>query len=67
VVLRTVKHMGRLLDWDGHCVGAVPLRRPEGPGTEEPPYPAPQLGPRWPDLTLDADVTLAAEVTGGAR
>ncbi|WP_275558054.1 Lrp/AsnC family transcriptional regulator [Streptomyces sp. 5-6(2022)] len=26
VVLRTVKHMGRLLDRDGHSVGIVPLR-----------------------------------------
>ncbi|MFI1732195.1 Lrp/AsnC family transcriptional regulator [Streptomyces acidicola] len=31
VVLRTVKHMGRLLDHDGRCVGVVPLRYPEGP------------------------------------
>ncbi|MGW6142474.1 Lrp/AsnC family transcriptional regulator [Streptomyces sp. NPDC055140] len=29
VVLRTVKHMGRLLDRDGHSVGVVPLRHPE--------------------------------------
>ncbi|MCX4403223.1 MULTISPECIES: Lrp/AsnC family transcriptional regulator [unclassified Streptomyces] len=28
VVLRTVKHMGRLLGEDGHCVGVVPLRLP---------------------------------------
>ncbi|WP_234357004.1 Lrp/AsnC ligand binding domain-containing protein [Streptomyces sp. NBRC 110028] len=27
VVLRTVKHMGRLLDRDGRCVGVVPLRQ----------------------------------------
>ncbi|MPY60680.1 Lrp/AsnC family transcriptional regulator [Streptomyces spongiae] len=31
VVLRTVKHMGRLLDHDGRCVGVVPLRHPQGP------------------------------------
>ncbi|MER5227190.1 hypothetical protein [Streptomyces flaveus] len=31
VVLRTVKHMGRLLDHDGRCVGVVPLRNPHGP------------------------------------
>ncbi|MFE9643291.1 Lrp/AsnC family transcriptional regulator [Streptomyces sp. NPDC006365] len=31
VVLRTVKHMGRLLDGDGRCVGVVPLRNPHGP------------------------------------
>ncbi|MGW3646015.1 Lrp/AsnC family transcriptional regulator [Streptomyces sp. NPDC000878] len=30
VVLRTVKHMGRLLDRDGRCVGVVPLRHPQG-------------------------------------
>lgn len=30
VVLRTVKHMGRLLDRDGRCVGVVPLREPQG-------------------------------------
>ncbi|MEU6676728.1 Lrp/AsnC family transcriptional regulator [Streptomyces sp. NPDC046925] len=30
VVLRTVKHMGRLLDHDGHSVGVVPLHHPEG-------------------------------------
>jgi DNA-binding Lrp family transcriptional regulator len=30
VVLRTVKHMGRLLDRDGRCVGTVPLRYPQG-------------------------------------
>ncbi|WP_019068127.1 Lrp/AsnC family transcriptional regulator [Streptomyces hokutonensis] len=30
VVLRTVKHMGRLLDRDGCCVGVVPLREPQG-------------------------------------
>ncbi|MFD3473588.1 Lrp/AsnC ligand binding domain-containing protein [Streptomyces sp. NPDC058695] len=29
VVLRTVKHTGRLLDRDGHSVGGVPLRHPE--------------------------------------
>ncbi|MFJ7945031.1 Lrp/AsnC family transcriptional regulator [Streptomyces sp. NPDC096354] len=29
VVLRTVKHMGRLLDRDGRSVGVVPLRHPE--------------------------------------
>ncbi|MER6954310.1 Lrp/AsnC family transcriptional regulator [Streptomyces sp. NPDC000618] len=29
VVLRTVKHMGRLLDRDGHSVGVVPLRLPQ--------------------------------------
>ncbi len=29
VVLSTVKHMGRLLDRDGHCVGVVPLRHPQ--------------------------------------
>ncbi|MET7931392.1 Lrp/AsnC ligand binding domain-containing protein [Streptomyces sp. NPDC005349] len=28
VVLRTVKHMGRLLGRDGHSVGVVPLRHP---------------------------------------
>ncbi|MFF4509326.1 Lrp/AsnC family transcriptional regulator [Streptomyces sp. NPDC001401] len=28
VVLRTLKHMGRLLDRDGRCVGVVPLRSP---------------------------------------
>ncbi|GAA3806506.1 hypothetical protein GCM10022403_045700 [Streptomyces coacervatus] len=32
VVLRTLKHMGRLLDHDGHCIGVVPLRHPHGPG-----------------------------------
>jgi DNA-binding Lrp family transcriptional regulator len=32
VVLRTVKHMGRLLDHDGRCVGVVPLRNPQVPG-----------------------------------
>lgn len=31
VVLRTFKHMGRLLDHDGHCIGVVPLRTPEIP------------------------------------
>ncbi|MFJ1747098.1 Lrp/AsnC family transcriptional regulator [Streptomyces sp. NPDC088116] len=31
VVLRTVKHMGRLLDRGGRCVGVVPLRLPQGP------------------------------------
>lgn len=31
VVLRTVKHMGRLLDRDGRCVGVVPLRHPQAP------------------------------------
>jgi len=30
VVLRTVKHMGRLLDRDGRCVGVVPLRQLQG-------------------------------------
>ncbi|WP_043662551.1 Lrp/AsnC family transcriptional regulator [Streptomyces xylophagus] len=30
VVLRTVKHMGRILDRDGRCVGVVPLREPQG-------------------------------------
>lgn len=29
VVLSTVKHMGRLLDDDGRCVGVVPLRHPQ--------------------------------------
>lgn len=29
VVLRTVKHMGRLLDRGGRSVGVVPLRHPE--------------------------------------
>jgi len=30
VVLRTVKHMGRLLDpTDGHCVGVIPIRLPQ--------------------------------------
>lgn len=29
VVLRTVKHTGRLLDRGGHSVGVVPLRHPE--------------------------------------
>ncbi|MFD7503058.1 Lrp/AsnC family transcriptional regulator [Streptomyces sp. NPDC059850] len=29
VVLRTVKHMGRLLNRDGRCVGVVPLRQPQ--------------------------------------
>ncbi|MGW3415021.1 Lrp/AsnC family transcriptional regulator [Streptomyces sp. NPDC000888] len=29
VVLSTVKHMGRLLDENGHCVGVVPLRHPQ--------------------------------------
>ncbi|MEU9285734.1 Lrp/AsnC family transcriptional regulator [Streptomyces sp. NPDC048275] len=29
VVLRTVKHMGRLLDRDGHCVGVIPLGHPQ--------------------------------------
>jgi DNA-binding Lrp family transcriptional regulator len=28
VVLRTVKHMGRLLDCDGRCVGVIPLQQP---------------------------------------
>lgn len=38
VVLRTVKHMGRLLDRDGHCVGVVPLGLPQGsrPGVTHP-------------------------------
>jgi DNA-binding Lrp family transcriptional regulator len=31
VVLRTVKHMGRLLDHEGRCTGVVPLRNPQGP------------------------------------
>jgi len=31
VVLRTVKHMGRLLDRDGRCMGVVPLRHPQAP------------------------------------
>lgn len=31
VVLRTVKHMGRLLDHDGRSVGVVPLQHPQGP------------------------------------
>jgi len=31
VVLRTVKHMGRLLDRDGRCVDVVPLRLPQDP------------------------------------
>ncbi|MER5935832.1 Lrp/AsnC family transcriptional regulator [Streptomyces sp. NPDC001928] len=31
VVLRTVKHMGRLLDRDGRCVNVVPLRLPQDP------------------------------------
>lgn len=31
VVLRTVKHMGRLLDREGRCVGVVPLRHPQVP------------------------------------
>ncbi|WP_443060106.1 Lrp/AsnC family transcriptional regulator [Streptomyces sp. NBC_00444] len=31
VVLRTVKHMGRLLDRDGRSVGVVPLRNPHDP------------------------------------
>ena len=30
LVLRTVKHMGRLLDGDGRSVGIVPLRQPQG-------------------------------------
>lgn len=34
VVLRTVKHMGRLLDHDGHCVGVVPLRNPHIPAAQ---------------------------------
>ncbi|MFD6288383.1 Lrp/AsnC family transcriptional regulator [Streptomyces sp. NPDC060205] len=29
VILRTVKHMGRLLDRDGRSVGVVPLRHPQ--------------------------------------
>ncbi|MBW8819020.1 MAG: Lrp/AsnC family transcriptional regulator [Streptomyces sp.] len=29
VVLRTVKHMGRILDGDGRCVGVVPLGHPQ--------------------------------------
>ncbi|MFC4501137.1 MULTISPECIES: Lrp/AsnC family transcriptional regulator [Streptomyces] len=33
VVLRTVKHMGRLLDRDGRCTGVVPLSHPVGHGT----------------------------------
>jgi len=32
VVLRTVKHMGRLLDHEGRCIGVVPLRHPQGIG-----------------------------------
>ncbi|WP_405865896.1 MULTISPECIES: Lrp/AsnC family transcriptional regulator [unclassified Streptomyces] len=32
VVLRTVKHMGHLLDHDGRCIGVVPLRHPQGLG-----------------------------------
>jgi DNA-binding Lrp family transcriptional regulator len=35
VVLRTVKHMGRLLDHDGRCVGLVPLRHPHGPAGDQ--------------------------------
>jgi len=38
VVLRTVKHMGRLLDVDGHCVGVVPLLHPQSP---RPPHNSP--------------------------
>ncbi|MGW1208821.1 Lrp/AsnC family transcriptional regulator [Streptomyces sp. NPDC002499] len=42
VVLRTVKHMGRLLDRDGRCVGVVPLREPQGthPPAADPVVPA---------------------------
>ncbi|MFF4257776.1 Lrp/AsnC family transcriptional regulator [Streptomyces sp. NPDC001663] len=36
VVLRTVKHMGRLLDHDGRCIGVVPLRHPHGIGRPAP-------------------------------
>jgi len=42
VVLRTVKHMGRLLDRDGRCVGVVPLREPQG---THPPATAPAAVP----------------------
>lgn len=36
VVLRTVKHMGRLLDGDGHSVGVVPLGLPRDPPPHSP-------------------------------
>jgi hypothetical protein len=36
VVLRTVKHMGRLLDHDGRCVRVVPLRNPQVAGARRP-------------------------------
>ncbi|WP_244321231.1 hypothetical protein [Streptomyces melanosporofaciens] len=35
LVLRTVKHMGRLLDEDGRSVGIVPLLHPHGPGPSD--------------------------------
>ncbi len=35
VVLRTVKHMGRLLDRDGRCIGVVPIRHPQVPAQGE--------------------------------
>ncbi|MCX4458235.1 Lrp/AsnC family transcriptional regulator [Streptomyces sp. NBC_01340] len=41
VVLRTVKHMGRLLDHDGRCIGVVPLGHPQEP---RPPAGAPVMG-----------------------
>ncbi|MFE2937971.1 Lrp/AsnC family transcriptional regulator [Streptomyces sp. NPDC059255] len=41
VVLRTVKHMGRLLDHDGTCVGVVPLRHPASAHPVAAPHEAP--------------------------
>ncbi|MEU9187188.1 Lrp/AsnC family transcriptional regulator [Streptomyces sp. NPDC048484] len=45
VVLRTVKHMGRLLDRDGRCVGVVPLRHPQAPHSSAPPSSPPPSAP----------------------
>ncbi|MEV2213438.1 Lrp/AsnC family transcriptional regulator [Streptomyces sp. NPDC050997] len=48
VVLRTVKHMGHLLDRDGRCTGVVPLRHPQAPhsaAVERTPGPPPRGGP----------------------
>ncbi|MFE2180271.1 hypothetical protein [Streptomyces sp. NPDC059455] len=36
LVLRTVKHMGRLLDEDGRSVGVVPLLHPHPPRPSDP-------------------------------
>ncbi|GAA1093231.1 hypothetical protein GCM10009577_14080 [Streptomyces javensis] len=39
LVLRTVKHMSRLLDEDGRSVGVVPLPHPHGPRPSAGPEP----------------------------